>query len=382
MKTSKYLSICAMLAAGAFLSACSESMEEFDNEVYVDGATDVTNLLLDGETDETTYTLQAQVPQPADKEITVTYAVDPSLVDTYNMIYGVNTVLLPEEFYTLTETAATIQIGAVSANPVSVQLQNLTNIDPDYIYCLPVTVTNATIPVVASKRSKFFIIRGASLINWVTNLDQNFLRLAGSSPELSGMKQITVEALIRPNANFGDGNDVGISTWIGIESSVLLRFGDASVDPLQLQFACSSNVTSTQWTIEKEKWQFITFTYDANNGQCQFFVDGIQKGETLTSPNRRTVDWNNTNLFFIGKSYSNNRDFSGDMAEVRVWNRILTKEEIQAKNHFYKVDPESEGLVSYWKMNEGAGDRIHDYANGYDLNANSAVTWVPVNLPQ
>lgn len=372
-----------MLAAGAFLSACSESMEEFDNEVYVDGATDVTNLLLDGETDEATYTLQAQVPQPTDKEITVTYAVDPSLVDTYNMIYGVNTVLLPEEFYTLTETAATIQIGAVSANPVSIQLQNLTNIDPDYMYCLPVTVTNATIPVVASKRSKFFIIRGASLINWVTNLDQNFLSLASPSGAtgLSGLQKVTVEALIRPNANFGDGNDSGISTWIGIEGSGLLRFGDASVQPLQLQFANSENVTSTQWTIETEKWQFITFTYDATNGQCQFFIDGVQKGETITSSNRRALGWGSSQ-FFIGKSYSNNRDFSGDMAEVRVWNRILTKEEIQAKNHFYKVNPDSEGLVSYWKMNEGAGDRIHDYANGYDLNANSAVTWVPVNLPQ
>lgn len=371
-----------MLTAGAFLGACSESMEEFDNRVYVDGATDVTTLLLDGETDAATYTLQAQVPQPTDKEINVTYAVDPSLVDTYNMIYGMKTIILPEEFYTFTETAATIQIGAVSANPVSIQLQNLANIDPDNVYCLPVTVTNSSIPVLASMRSKFFIIRGASLINWVTNLDQNYLRLAGGSVGLSGLQQITVEALIRPNANFGDGNDSGISSWIGIEGAGLLRFGDAGVPPLQLQFANSSNVTNSQWTIEKEKWQFITFTYNASNGQCQFFIDGIQKGETMSSSNRRAIDWNNSSLFFIGKSYSNNRDFSGDIAEVRVWNRILTKEELQAKNHFYKVDPESEGLVSYWKMNEGAGDRIHDYANGYDLNANSSLTWVPVKLPQ
>lgn len=365
------------------MGACSESMEEFDNQVYVDGATDVTTLLLDGETDAATYTLQAQVAQPTDKEISVTYAVDPSLVDTYNMIYGVNTVILPEEFYTFTETAATIQIGAVSANPVSIQLQNLSNIDPDNIYCLPVTVTNSSIPVLASQRSKYFVIRGASLINWVTNIDQNFLSLGSPSgaTEFSNMEQVTVEALIRPNANFGEGNDAGISSWIGIESHALLRFGDAGVPPLQLQFACSQNVTNSQWTIEKEKWQFITFTYDASNGQCQFFIDGVQKGETINSGNRRKINWSSSQ-FYIGKSYSDNRDFSGDIAEVRVWNRILTKEELQAKNHFYKVDPESEGLVSYWKMNEGAGDRIHDYANGYDLNANSALTWVSVNLPQ
>lgn len=383
MKTSKYLSICAILAVGAFMGACTEEKDEFDNKLFVDGAAEVTTLLLDGEVDATAYSLKAQIPQPTNQEITMTYAVDPSLVNVYNQLYNMETVMLPEEFYAIPEPVSTIGVGGVNATPVSLELKNLGDINPDYTYCLPVTVKSSSIPVLASKNTKFFVIRGASLINWVSNLNENYLSLASTSSAtgLSGLQKVTVEALIRPGSEFGDGNDAGISTWIGIEGRGLLRFGDSGVDPLQLQFANSSNVTDSQWKVEKEKWQFITFTYDASNGQCQFFIDGVQKGETKSSSNRSSLNWNDSQ-FFIGKSYSTNRDFSGDMAEVRVWNRILTKEEIQAKNHFYKVDPESEGLVAYWKMNEGAGNRISDYANGYDLNAYAAITWVPVALPQ
>lgn len=382
MKQSKYLSICAVIAAGAFTSACSENTETFDNQVYVNGSTTVTTLYLDGETPSAEYTLEALIPQPAEQEVTITYAVDPAMVDVFNKVFKMNTVMLPEEFYTISDLHTTIQPGMVAAASINIQLSNLENIEPDYTYCLPVTVANASIPVLESMRTKYYILRGASLINWVTNLNENYLSLAAPSGAtgLGGMSQITVEALIRPNADFGDGNDAGISTLLGIEGNKLLRFGDAGVDPLQLQFAASPNVTNSQWTIEKEKWQFITFTYDSSTGICQFYVDGIQKGGDVTSTNRGTVSWNSSQ-FYVGKSYSDNRDFSGDMGELRVWNRVLTKEEIQSKNHFYKVDVDANGLVAYWKMNEGAGNSILDYANGYNLIANSTLTWVPVSLP-
>ncbi len=383
MKASKYLTICVALAAAASLSACQDDTETFANSVYVDGAPTITNLLLDGDTETATYSIETMVPQPAEQEISITYVVDPAMVDIYNQVYQQNTVILPEQFYSIVNPKTTIGVGQVSATPVTLNLQNLDNIDQDYTYCLPVTLKSASIPVLANMATKYYIIRGASLINWVANLNENYLSMANPSSaiQLSGMNQITCEALIRPNSDFGDGNDAGISTWLGIEGVKLLRFGDSGIDQLQLQFASSYNVSSSQWTIEKEKWQFITFTYDATTGVCQFYVDGVQKGGDISSSNRTSVSWNSSS-FYIGKSYSDNRDFSGDMAEVRVWNRILTKDEINSKNHFYKVDPDADGLVAYWKMNEGAGNVVADYANGYNLNANAPIDWVSVALPR
>ena len=56
--------------------------------------------------------------------------------------------------------------------------------------------------------------------------------------------------------------------------------------------------------------------------------------------------------------------------------------EINAKNHFYKVDEASDGLVAYWKFNEGTGNVINDVTNGYNVVANSTITWLSVSLPE
>jgi hypothetical protein len=49
----------------------------------------------------------------------------------------------------------------------------------------------------------------------------------------------------------------------------------------------------------------------------------------------------------------------------------------------YGVSPESEGLVAYWKFNEGSGSTIIDHANGTNLSAvGGTPTWIPVTLPE
>jgi len=46
----------------------------------------------------------------------------------------------------------------------------------------------------------------------------------------------------------------------------------------------------------------------------------------------------------------------------------LTKEEINAENHFYSVPVDSEGLVGYWKLNDGAGAIVKDSSpSGNDM---------------
>ena len=84
------------------------------------------------------------------------------------------------------------------------------------------------------------------------------------------------------------------------------------------------------------------------------------------------------------------------MTEVRIWKKALTEAEINAKNHFYTVDPKSEGLFSYWKFTEGKGNFIEDATdNGNKLygevdiqkyggvnRGNPGIKWVEVSLPE
>ena len=67
---------------------------------------------------------------------------------------------------------------------------------------------------------------------------------------------------------------------------------------------------------------------------------------------------------------------------MRIGNKVLSPADFKATNHFYYVDPASEGLVAYWRFNEGQGTTIKDHtANGNDLEMNKAPQWVSVSLP-
>ena len=72
------------------------------------------------------------------------------------------------------------------------------------------------------------------------------------------------------------------------------------------------------------------------------------------------------------------------MAEVRLWNKALTAEEINAENHFYKVrNPESDpSLLAYWKFCDGQGKTVKDYSMyGNNLTAEQDIVWKNVSLP-
>ena len=74
---------------------------------------------------------------------------------------------------------------------------------------------------------------------------------------------------------------------------------------------------------------------------------------------------------------------SGEISEVRIWSRQRTQDELNALNAFYTVDPGSEGLIAYWKFDEGSGKTIKDYSgNGNDIEAANDLTWTRVSLPE
>jgi len=58
--------------------------------------------------------------------------------------------------------------------------------------------------------------------------------------------------------------------------------------------------------------------------------------------------------------------YSGDMLETRIWTKALTQEEIGTTNQHYLTGYERE-LAAYYRMNEGRGDIVKDYANGATL---------------
>ncbi|MGN0213230.1 MAG: DUF1735 and LamG domain-containing protein [Muribaculaceae bacterium] len=377
MKNLSYLFVAATAAICASLCSCESSNEYFDNKAFI--STDaVSTILLDGKTDDAK-TIVAQIAKPVDKEVKLAFNADASKLNTYNMAYYDKAVILPSQNYSLSTNSAVINAGSIKSTDVTVSFSNLDELDREVTYVLPITASTSDIEMLESKTTSYYVIRGAALVNVVANIDENYLTLVNPSAAtgLGNMSQVTVECLAR-FTEFGKL----ISTVMGIEGNFLIRIGDAGLPDNQIQLATSSgNVTDTAWQLDTGKWTHIAVTFDSSTGAVDVYFNGVHKGSTQYSSYRRSVNWN-SGSFYVGKSYDNNRWFDGEISEARVWNRVLSADEINAKNHFYMVDASSDGLVAYWKFNEGSGNVITDVTSGYNLVANSAITWKPVSLPE
>ena len=77
----------------------------------------------------------------------------------------------------------------------------------------------------------------------------------------------------------------------------------------------------------------------------------------------------NLNRFEIGMSwggYGSSQSYTGRMAEMRIWNIARSQSDIAST--LCSVDANAEGLLGYWKMNEGEGHIFHDSVNGNDMD--------------
>lgn len=255
-------------------------------------------------------------------------------------------------------------------------------------------------PIVAEVR----VVQSNALITTVARMNNHRAILSPVAPNKDVFKlgkNMTMEILIRPDAN--SFNSVG--AILGIERRFLIRHSDGSNKGWwEVVYARNDQ----NWNGENEEvkvqgallkantWSHIAVT--VGDGKISVYQDGdLKKTENLHS-NMKDIDLsekytanNQTQEFAISYAYDNGRFFKGLVSEVRIWNRALTKEEINAKDHFYTVDPNSEGLVAYWKMNDGEGSIYKDYtSNGNNLGAqiNSGVwstanaAWETVSLPE
>ena len=394
MKSTLYWVGLALIGA-AMLTGCQESFEDVSksNHAWNTATNPLNTILLDGKR-TSTHTMSLAVAQPAPTDITATYVAAPEKVAEYNKMYNANAVMLPQEFYSFDVSKVTIPAGALTSTEAQITFDNLNTLDASVLHVLPVTVVSSDFNLLQGRTTAYYIFRGAALINVVGNMTGTCLRFVdpGRAGNLSNLRQFTVEGLLRP----GDFANT-LHTFIGIEGEFLLRFGDAGLAPNQLQLATRyGNTTNGDWKIDRNKWTFVTVTINVDTREMNVYFNGLKKGSTASIGYGYSVDWSvrsDDRACFIGYSWDIDRDFQGDMSEVRIWNRILEPADINEKNHFYYVEPDAEGLVAYWKFNEGEGNIVHDYAKGCDMyvpttypgkpNINTGdITWSEVTLPE
>ena len=380
-----------LLASALVLPGCqteSEKMDEhhFDNKLYLNASASTDEILVKqtGSKVEVTRSLTIGTALEAECDITAKLVAAPELLDTYKQAYYDETAnILPSEMCVISDPVMKISKGANVSPEVSITFTNLDRLDRELVYIMPVKLTDIQgIDPLDSKTVVYYVFKGAALINVVADLTEN-----RAYPEwkdgnvVNDMTNFTLECMVNFN-KFGRQ----ISTIMGIEGNFLLRVGDAGVPDNQLQVACSRNLTSSDLQFETGKWYHVAVTFD--NGTVIVYFNGVEKltgncGTSIVSLGAAHSETETSyRCFWIGYSYASDRYLDGKICEARIWNRTLTSEEINSPNHFYSVDPLSDGLVAYWKFDDGAGNKIKDYSvNGNDLTVDSNPDWTKVSLP-
>lgn len=403
----KYNSLVFLALVATVLAGCSgndENVQHYTNKVFISAASLTNNVRIEENMAEVSREIVIGVAKPEDHNIAVSFKAAPELLDTYrNAYYDPKVVLLPAAHYDLSQAKAAITAGKITSDPLSVEFINLDQLDLDARYVLPVTIASADgVEILDSRRTLYYLFKEASLVNVAANMNDNW---AWPGPDdwkdaapVTNMSAFTLETLLYANAfkQTGDGN---ISTVMGIEDLFLIRIGDSGYPSNQLQVAYGAkdesgnvqrgDVSNASLKLQAGVWYHLAVTFD--NGDIAVYLDGVKKASGKADYNVTSVNFatphsdeedGKPRCFWIGRSYNDERWLNGMLSETRIWKKALTDEEIAAPNHFYKVDTDSDGLVAYWKFDEGAGNVVKDHtAYGNHLSFKDTPTWADVELP-
>lgn len=406
--------ILSVAAAALLACACSSEGDEPQNKVFISASTLAPQLMV--QTDEgvrnMSYDFTVGMVSPLERDVKVTIGKAPGLLETYrNAWYNEDAQLLPDANCSIEGLDATISAGSVSSRSLDVELVKLDELDYSTDYVLPLSITSSDgVEVMESARTIYLVVSEASLINVVGDINDNLAWVDWKDrSKLQNMSAFTMEVLFNANAFANEE----ISTIMGIEDNFLIRVGDANYPKNMLNIAYGKHVDgqdlNTRGSIKIDKplmqtgvWNHLAVSFD--NGKIDVYLNGrriggceearcengdvlrsvdFTTGESPDGSGRPNEDEGRPRAFWFGYSYDSKRDFDGMIAEARIWERALSAEEINAPNHFWKVRPDSEGLVAYWKFNEGGGNVIRDHScNGNNVVADHALLWVGVDLPE
>ena len=97
----------------------------------------------------------------ADQDITVSFSVDNSRIDSLNTANNTRYAALPDGSYVLSATTAVIPKGTVNTQPLSVAFKTTGSGAMDALksYLLPISITGSKTPVNESLRTTFFVVK-------------------------------------------------------------------------------------------------------------------------------------------------------------------------------------------------------------------------------
>lgn len=129
-----------VLAFSMFSCAEGDSFDYNKNVVLVSGTETSPVVKFVVEDTPSTYAVTATATNKVSENVNVTFAIDNSLVDSYNEAHNTNYFSVPEGTVTLENAETVIEKGKVFSTPATVKIISTENLDDARVYVIPVTI--------------------------------------------------------------------------------------------------------------------------------------------------------------------------------------------------------------------------------------------------
>lgn len=355
----------------AALAGCRESESDLlEPKLYFETIENTVEVADDAP--EMTYDLQSRLSSKVSSNVKVTYSIaETSVVEEYNAKYGRE--YLPFTTASFSSETASISAGEIYSDVVKLQLSGLDQVEEGNTYLLPVRVQTNDVPVIDGTDIAYYVIKKPVRITRAAHFSNSFFKVPITP--LNVFNEVTYEAIVNISS-FGDNN-----TIMGCEGVMIMRIGDAGGGTVPrdiLQMAGKSEMTWSNNPLQTGVWYHLAFTCAAD-GTANLYVNGervIQGSFTMSSDLTASGADYGFSVGMVPRFMWGTRPFRGYMSEVRLWNVVRSANQI--RENMLNVDPETPGLVAYYKLN---GDLKDSSPNQLDPTDFTAPTFEDLEVP-
>ena len=188
-------------------------------------------------------------------------------------------------------------------------------------------------------------------------------------------QDFTIECRVRTSVS-GDVAIVTNKDWnSGVNKGFVFSFKFPAGPEWKVNIGDGTNRVDidTGGEIADNEWYTLSVSFD-RDGWMKMYQDGaIIDSALITS----IGDIDTGEGLFFGTDFNQEFDFSGTIAEVRVWNTVVEGSVIDLW-HCGSVEnshPNYSDLIGYWKLNENGGTAVMDFSNNNNEGTVNNALW-------
>lgn len=334
------------IITGGCIIACAKKEVEQDG-IYMTQAQSNPLIGLAVDNQGGTLALTASASAVLKQDANVTFRINPELVEKYNAQNGTDFIALPKHLAKLNAEQATIRSGSNVSDAINLAVSPFDDSTEDGVqYMLPIEIVSTTsnnFPIIEGSRVLYVHLQKVS-VSSALKFNKSNINYKIADP-LTNINQWSIEFMV----NFSKFANIAVMG--AYPDEIFVRFGDVISLPNQLQVKLAGLQPFSKTEFQTNKWYHVALVFDGNLNRFTMYVNGEVDFSIATPAGKRF----NISTIWFGSVYSS-APWSGK--EVRFWTRALTQKEI--RYGMCAVNPKSEGLYGYWKLNEGSGNTIND----------------------